>query len=109
MKAHTVRLLEFTEENPILMISFFAKRVNIWYAKTADYIDSLQENCNKGVTEPLGYFDLKKNYHYTKGGRRRHLVRILSSTLISSSSIPSLEGTRRTSKSPNSRANEICR
>lgn len=52
------------------MTSSFDKRVNIWNAKTGQYIDSLQQNYNKGVPEPLGYYDLKKNYLYTKDRKR---------------------------------------
>lgn len=52
------------------MTSSFDKRVNIWNAKTGQFIDSLQQNYNKGSPEPLGYYDTKKNYIYTKDRRR---------------------------------------
>lgn len=72
VKAHseTVKVLEFIEEESILMTSSFDKRVNIWNALTGESIDSLQQNYNKGAPEPLGYYDIKKNYLYTKDRRR---------------------------------------
>ena len=63
-------MLEFIEEESIIMTSSFDKRVNIWNAKTGEYIDSLQQNYNKTPPEPLAYYDLKKNYLYTKDRKR---------------------------------------
>jgi WD40 repeat protein len=72
VKAHTetVKVLEFIEEESILMTSSFDRRVNIWNAITGEYIDSLQQNYNKTPPEPLAFYDLKKNYLYTKDRKR---------------------------------------
>lgn len=52
------------------MTSSFDRRVNIWNAKTGEYIDSLQQNYNKITPEPLAYYDVKKNYLFTKDRKR---------------------------------------
>lgn len=68
VKAHneTVKVLEFIEEESILMTASFDKRVNIWNAITGEFIDSLQQNYNKGTPDPLAYYDIKKGYLYTR-------------------------------------------
>lgn len=72
MKAHTetVKVLEYIEEEDILVTASFDKKVKIWHAQSGDYIDSLQQNYNKSIPEPLAFYDLKKTYLYTKDRKR---------------------------------------
>ena len=52
------------------MTSSYDKKVIIWNAKTGELIDSLQQNYNKSIPEPLAYYDDKKTLLYTKDRRR---------------------------------------
>jgi len=52
------------------MTSSFDRKVKLWQAVNGQYIDSLQQNYNKTPPEPLAYYDVKKNYLYTKD--RKH-------------------------------------
>ena len=38
----------------------FDKKVKLWDAKTGENIDSLQQNYNKSVPEPIAYYDTRK-------------------------------------------------
>lgn len=52
------------------MTSSFDKKVKLWDGATGQYVDSLQQNYNKTLPEALAYFDLKKNYLYTKDRKK---------------------------------------
>lgn len=52
------------------MTSSFDRKVKLWDGCTGQFIDSLQQNYNKTLPEPLAYFDLKKNYLYTKDRKK---------------------------------------
>lgn len=52
------------------MTSSFDRKVKLWDSATGQFIDSLQQNYNKTLPEPLAYFDLKKNYLYTKDRKK---------------------------------------
>ena len=55
-----IKHLQFVPEENILCTCSFDKKVKLWDAKTGEYIDSLQQNYNKSVPEPIAYYDTRK-------------------------------------------------
>jgi hypothetical protein len=54
----------------LVMTSSFDRKVKIWRAETGEYLDSLQQNYNKTVPEPLAFYDIKKKYLYTNDRKK---------------------------------------
>ncbi len=65
----TIKLIQFIQEENIIITCSYDKKVKFWNAQNGDYVDSLQQNYNKSVPEPIGFYDTRKHLLIAKNKR----------------------------------------
>jgi hypothetical protein len=64
-----IKMIQFIQEENILITCSYDKKVKFWNARTGEYVDSLQQNYNKSIPEPIGFYDTRKQMLIAKNKR----------------------------------------
>ncbi len=64
-----IKLIQFVKEENIIITCSYDKKVKLWNALNGEYIDSLQQNYNKSIPEPIAFYDTRKHLLIAKNKR----------------------------------------